>query len=217
MKFNIVDTYYCEIELNNETVLAKRGSMVSYKGDIEFESKSLGDGLKDKLFNALKRSLTGEGISLMKCSGNGSVYLADRARSLIEINLEHGDSLSIESDYLLSFSPHFELSVEPSGFGGAASGKGFFTSKISAPNGKGDAILSIKGKPLILETPCYVDPDALVAWTGPNGKLVKSSVDWKTVVGRGAGETYTCYFNQPGYLVIIQPDEGPLTQTSPGN
>jgi uncharacterized protein (AIM24 family) len=54
--------------------LAKQGSMVAYQGDVDFAYE--GSGGMAKMF---KKALTGEGMSLMRVSGSGDVFLAQKA------------------------------------------------------------------------------------------------------------------------------------------
>lgn len=58
----------------------------------------------------------------------------------------------------------------------------------------------------MLQAPCRVDPDAVVAWTGSSPK-VKTDISWKTFLGQTSGESYMFEFTEPGQIVIIQPFE----------
>jgi uncharacterized protein (AIM24 family) len=68
-------------ELNGE-FMARVGSMVAYQGQVQFEA--LGSGGIGKF---LKQKLTGEGVPLMKVSGRGDVFLAERAADIHLIDL----------------------------------------------------------------------------------------------------------------------------------
>ena len=52
------------------------GSMVAYQGDVTFEHAGSGG-----LGRMLKKAVSGEGIDLMKVTGHGEVFLADRRRT----------------------------------------------------------------------------------------------------------------------------------------
>lgn len=69
------------------------------------------------------------------------------------------------------------------------------------------AVLS-DGNPLILDSPCCVDPDALVAWDGADPQF-KLDVSFKNLLGKmgASGESYQMEWSQPGTQVIIQPSE----------
>jgi hypothetical protein len=60
-----------KVELSGVTIQAKLGSMVAYQGDVKFEHAGSG-GMK----RMLKKTVTSEGVSLMKVSGSGEVFLA---------------------------------------------------------------------------------------------------------------------------------------------
>jgi len=63
-----------KVELSGVTIQAKLGSMVAYQGDVKFEHAGSG-GMK----RMLKKTVTSEGVSLMKVSGSGEVFLAHLA------------------------------------------------------------------------------------------------------------------------------------------
>ena len=54
----------------NGEVLARQGAMIAYRGQIQFEVKSQGAG------NFIRRAVTGEGIPLMACRGQGEIWFA---------------------------------------------------------------------------------------------------------------------------------------------
>lgn len=62
--------------------------------------------------------------------------------------------------------------------------------------------------PLILDSPCCVDPDALVAWDGADPQF-KLDVSFKNLLGKmgASGESYQMEWSQPGTQVIVQPSE----------
>ena len=64
------------------------------------------------------------------------------------------------------------------------------------------------GNPLILDSPCCVDPDALVAWDGEDPQF-KLDVSFKNLLGKmgASGESYQMEWSQPGTQVIVQPSE----------
>ena len=99
---------------------AKQGAMVAYQGNISFDHK--GAGMK----GYLKSKVTGEGMSLMKVSGQGEVFLADQAAHIYVIQLE-GDGLSINGRNVLAFDPTLTWDIKKvEGVGFLSSGTGFF-------------------------------------------------------------------------------------------
>ena len=68
---------------------AKQGSMVAYQGEVDFNHQ--GSGGVAKMF---KKAFTGEGMSLMKVSGSGDVFLAQEADEIFIVHLE-GESVTV--------------------------------------------------------------------------------------------------------------------------
>src|SRR4029078_4988794 len=66
-----------KVELSGVTIQAKLGSMVAYQGDVKFANTRSG-GMK----RMLKKTVTSEGVSLMKVSGSGEVFLAHLAEDI---------------------------------------------------------------------------------------------------------------------------------------
>ena len=68
------------------------------------------------------------------------------------------------------------------------------------------------GNPLMLESPCVVDPDAIVAWTistngGGDPSVAMNNFSWKIAIGQTPGESYQFQFNQSNQMVLVQPSE----------
>lgn len=197
--------------VGNGTFFAKKGSMVAYKGNFKFSKRLLGTNggnIVGQVFNHVARRMTGENLEIMEVQGQGDVYLADQEAHVTIIGLEPNgpwQHVSVESEEILAFTEncHYGVTVVGSGI---LSQRGFFTSKLSY-NGPGAQVaIKTKGNPLVLEAPCRVDPDAVVAWTGSAPK-VKVDVNWKTLIGQTSGESYMYEFTEPGQLVVIQPYE----------
>ncbi|HET8683027.1 MAG TPA: AIM24 family protein, partial [Micromonosporaceae bacterium] len=109
-----------KIELNGEC-LARTGSMVAYQGHVQFQA--LGSGGVGKW---LKQKLTGEGVPLMKLTGRGDVFLADRAADIHLVDLDPGDALSINGANVLAFDPTLQYDVKMVQGMGMASSAGLF-------------------------------------------------------------------------------------------
>src|SRR3954462_12256422 len=95
-----------KIEMNGE-IMARTGSMVAYQGQMQFQA--LGSGGMGKW---LKQKLTGEGVPLMKISGRGDLFLADRAADVHLIDLEQGDGISINGANVLAFEPTLQYDIK---------------------------------------------------------------------------------------------------------
>lgn len=189
-------------------MFAKKGSMVAYQGNFKFDKVLIdpnGGGMLKSIANHAMRRVTGENLELMKVTGQGQVYLADEAAHVVIINLNEGDQISVESENLLAFNDACQYGVRFIGVG-VVSQKGLFTSKLTPKAHGAQVAVKADGNPIILQTPCVVDPDAVVCWTGPDPSF-KLGVSWKTLIGQTSGESYMLEFKQPGYHVIVQPSE----------
>lgn len=207
--FSIESELTCKVS-GNGSLVAKKGSMIAYKGDFKFEKLILGPdnggGLMGALFGHAMRSLTGENIPLMKVTGSGDLYLAQDALHVSILTLETGDSLSVESENLLAFSSELKYEVRFIGMG-VLSQKGLATTLLTNNSSTPQQVAVITdGNCIMLETPCTVDPDAVVCWTGGDPGIV-TDVSWKTWVGQSSGESYQFKFHTHGELVVIQPSE----------
>ena len=188
---------------------AKAGAMVAYKGQFTAEKVLLDPNQNQSMLksfvNLAARKLSGENIPIMKVSGNGAYYMANRAQHVSIITLDKGQSLGVESENLLAFTPDCKYSVRFIG-SGVVSQKGLFTSNFTANGPNSQVVVTTNGNPIVLETPCVVDPDAVVCWTGPDPGF-RADVNWKTFLGQTSGESYFMEFNSHGEVVLIQPSE----------
>ncbi|MEU6821890.1 AIM24 family protein [Streptomyces atriruber] len=186
----------------HDDVLARKGAMVAYQGLIEFDAEYQSRG------NQRARAHTGEGLDLMRCHGQGTVYLANLAQYIHVVDVEQ-DGLTVDSSYVLAMDSsltHQVIAVD-SQYGISGSGK--YQLNIT---GRGKVALMTSGQPLMLQvTPeQYVnaDADAIVAWS--NGLRVQmqaqthSSGVWRR---RGnTGEGWELSFMGQGYA-LVQPSE----------
>lgn len=188
---------------------AKLGAMVAYKGSFTSEKVLLDTNNSKSIFksvmNLAARKLTGENILIMKVNGKGSYYMANRAQHVSIITLQPGQSIGVEGENLLAFTEGCKYGVRFMG-SGVISQKGMFTSNLMATSNNPEVAITTSGNPIILQTPCTVDPDAVVCWTGPDPSF-RTDVNWKTFLGQTPGETYMLDFNSQGETVIIQPYE----------
>ncbi|MCI3243025.1 AIM24 family protein [Streptomyces spinosisporus] len=181
-------------------LLARVGSMVAYEGFIQYEPNP------PAVRQIARDWMTGEGAPLMKCSGDGLLYLADYGANVVIINL-NGDGISVNATNLLAFDASLTWGVERVKGLAKFAGQGLWNTKIS---GQGWVALTSRGKPIVVdcggEDETYVDPDALVAWS-PNLKVKgKRSFKAQSLIGRGSGEAYQMAFSGQG-IVVVQPSE----------
>ena len=87
--FSLQNDRLLKVELAGVTVQAKAGSMVAYQGEVKFEHA--GSGGMGRL---LKKMATGEGVTLMKASGTGEVFLAEYAQEIHLVKLDD-DSITV--------------------------------------------------------------------------------------------------------------------------
>jgi len=188
---------------------ARAGVMVAYTGQFTAEKVLLdpnqNNSVLGSLMNLAARKLTGEDIPIMKVSGNGAYYMAHRANHVSVITLKKGQSLGVEGENLLAFTTDCEYKVRFIG-SGVASQKGLFTSALTGKSDNAQVVITCNGNPIVLETPCVVDPDAVICWTGPDPGF-RADINWKTFIGQSSGESYFMEFNNPGEVVIVQPSE----------
>lgn len=206
--FRVQNELTCVAEGSGQ-FFARAGAMVAYKGRFTAE-KVLIDPNQNKnmlksVMNFATRKLTGENLPLMKVDGSGTYYMANDAMHVSIITLQSGQSLGIESENLLAFTADCDYGVKFIGVG-VVSQKGMFTTNISARGKSSQVAIISNGNPIILETPCVVDPDAVVCWTGADPGF-KVDVNWKTFIGQTSGESYYLEFNNPGEVVVVQPAE----------
>lgn len=201
---------YCKAS-GSGMFFAKKGSMVAYNGQFKFSKRLLGTNggnIVGQVMNHVARKVTGENLEITEVNGSGDCYLADLAAHVTVIDLEGNgpwSSICVESEDLLAFTPQCHYGVTPIGVG-VLSQKGLFTSKLTYTGPGAQVAVKTNGNPLVLQAPCRVDPDAMVAFTGP-APHVKVDVNLKTLIGQSSGESYMFEFSEPGQIVIIQPYE----------
>jgi uncharacterized protein (AIM24 family) len=182
-----------------EPVLARQGAMVAFQGSIDFEHEGSGG-----LGKFLKKAATGEGVPLMRCVGQGEVFLAHDADQVHILHLE-GSALSVNGKNILAFEPSLEWDIQRVQGAGVLTG-GLFNTRLS---GHGWVAITTKGQPVVLHTdqPTFGDPDAVVAWSANLTTSLNKTVKAKAMIGLGSGEAFQVAFQGQG-IVIVQPSEG---------
>jgi uncharacterized protein (AIM24 family) len=186
----------------NDDVLARKGAMVAYQGLIEF------DGEYQSHSQRRARQRTGEGLDLMRCSGQGTVYFANLAQYIHIVDVDR-EGLTVDSQYVLALDSqlHTEVIAVDSQYG--ISGTGKYQLNIS---GQGKVALMTSGLPLMLQvTPdkyVNVDADAIVAWsTGLRVQMQAQTHNTGVWRRRGnTGEGWELSFLGQGYA-LVQPSE----------
>jgi uncharacterized protein (AIM24 family) len=182
-----------------EPFMARQGSMVAYQGNVDFLFEGGGAG------KFLKKALTGEGLPLMRCQGQGDVFLAEQAHDVHLLNLTNS-GLSISGKNVLAFSTALDWNIERVKGGSIATG-GLFNTTL---RGTGWVALTTDGPPVVLnaaEAPTFADTNAVVAWSANLQTQLKTSFKAGALIGRGSGEALQVSFYGQGF-VIVQPSEG---------
>ena len=181
-----------------EPVLARQGSMVAFQGQVDFDHEGAGGVGK-----FLKKAATGEGVQLMRCTGQGEVFFASEADQIHILHLE-GSALSVNGRNVLAFEPSLEYDIQRVQGAGVLTG-GLWNTRLS---GHGWVAITTKGQPVVLHTnqPTFGDPQAVVAWSADLRTSLNKTVKAKALVGLGSGEAFQLAFEGHG-IVIVQPAE----------
>ncbi len=206
----------------NDVLFAKAGAFIA--GDnaggknYKFDKVLLGpqNSFGRALLGQLARRVTGENLPLMKVQfqGPSTTYYANYGQHVVVYHLQPGETISVESENILAFTPDCDYSVRFIGVG-ILSQKGLATSTLTATGNNAYVAVLADGNPLVLSNvtsgnTISVDPDAVVCWVG-NGHCdphVTTDVSWKTFIGQASGESYQFEWSgNMGVTVIIQPSE----------
>ncbi|MFI8101963.1 TerD family protein [Streptomyces sp. NPDC086023] len=181
-------------------ILAKQGSMVAYQGDIDFAHK--GSGLLGKLTG----QLTGQGMSLMRCSGEGEVFLADEASRVFVIRLEN-EQIYTSAHGVLAFDESLDTEVRRIE-GAGLPGGGFFAMAFS---GTGAVVVKTRGTPVVLPVgqATYVDGNAVIAWSAGAQAVTTTALRLRrSGYASAQSEAVNLQFRgAPGNFVVVQPFE----------
>ncbi|WP_030899372.1 AIM24 family protein [Streptomyces sp. NRRL F-5126] len=185
-----------------DDVLARKGAMVAYQGLMEFDGEYRSAGQRRA------RARTGEGLDLMRVSGQGTVYLANLAQYVHVVDVDR-DGLTVDSAYVLALDStlHHEVIAVDSQYG--ISGTGKYQINIT---GTGKVALMTSGKPLMMrvtpETYVNVDADAIVAWS-TSLRVQMQAQTYSSPVRRrrgSTGEGWELSFLGQGFA-LVQPSE----------
>ena len=206
--FELESEYMLEINLDNQTMWTKMGSMVAYRGAIKFTREGL---LEHGLGKLLKKAVSGEGAKLTKAEGSGQLYLADSGKKVSIISMA-GESIFVNGNDLLAFEPSLNWDIKIMKKLTAMMAGGLFNVRL-----EGDGMIAIGSHftPMTLmvtpDRPVVTDPNATIAWSGSLQPEFKTDVSFKTFLGRGSGESIQMRFAGEGW-VVIQPYEEQVFQ-----
>ncbi|MGV9554438.1 TerD family protein [Streptomyces sp. NPDC003401] len=189
-----------DLGVGGQPVLARQGSMVLYQGKVDFSYK--GAGFAGRIVG----NTTGQEMQLMRCTGQGQVFLAEDATMLHPIELQ-GDGICVSAENVLAFDESLQYEVrriEGHGIPGGA----LFTMQFT---GTGTIVVKTHGTPVVLPvTPTtFADCNAVVAWSAAAQVVVSSQVRMRRNAYPGdTGESVNLQFRAaPGNFIVVQPYE----------
>ncbi|MHC3473635.1 TerD family protein [Streptomyces sp. 7R007] len=189
-----------DLGIGGQPVLARQGSMVLYQGKVDFSYKGAG------FMGRVVGNATGQEMQLMRCTGQGQVFLAENSTHLHPVELQ-GDAICVSAENVLAFDEGLQYEVrriEGHGIPGGA----LFTMQFQ---GTGTIVVKTHGTPVVLPvTPTtFADANAVVAWSAAAQVIVSSQVRMRRNAYPGAtGESVNLQFRAaPGNFVVVQPYE----------
>jgi uncharacterized protein (AIM24 family) len=179
----------------HDDILARKGAMVAYQGLVDFDGE-------------YQTNNTGEGLELMRCSGQGTIYFANLAQYIHVVDVDN-EGMTVDSAYVLALDStlHTEVIAVDSQYGISGSGK--YQLNIS---GRGKVALMTSGQPLMMQvTPdkyVNVDADAIVAWSSALRVQMQAQTHSSGVRRRrgNTGEGWELSFLGQGFA-LVQPSE----------
>ncbi|MEH0472726.1 TerD family protein [Streptomyces hayashii] len=189
-----------DLGMGGQPVLARQGSMVLYQGKVDFSYK--GAGFAGRIVG----NATGQEMQLMRCTGQGQVFLAENSTHVHPIELQ-GDAICVSAENVLAFDESLQYEVrriEGHGIPGGA----LFTMQFQ---GTGTIVVKTHGTPVVLPvTPTtFADCNAVVAWSAASQVVVSSQVRMRRNAYPGdTGESVNLQFRgAPGNFIVVQPYE----------
>lgn len=197
--FTLQNSKLLRVRLNGD-VMARQGSMVAYQGQMDFSYEGSGG-----LGKFLKKAMTGEGVPLMRVSGQGDLFLADAASEVHLVHLE-GDALTVNGPNVLAYESSLQSDIRRVEGASIMSG-GVFNTVFS---GHGYVAITAHGTPVVLtvDAPTYADIQSAIAWSASLQTGVRRTASAGALIGRGSGEAFQLSFAGQGF-VVVQASEGP--------
>ncbi|WP_406495391.1 AIM24 family protein [Streptomyces sp. NBC_01604] len=190
-----------DVTRGSSPILARQGAMVAFEGQVEFDSQ-----YRNRSWRNVER-MTGERLELMRCKGNGIVYLANLAQHLHI--MEVGRGLTVDSSYVLAFDGSLGVGIVAVDSAVEIASAGAYNLELT---GSGQVVLMTSGEPLVMEvTPeknVCCDADAVVAWSTSLRTQLQAPTSTSAVWRRkgSTGEGWEMQFSGTGH-VLVQPSE----------
>lgn len=201
--FELESPYMLELNIDNQMVMVKKGAMVAYVGNVKFKREGM---LSKGIGNLLKKTVSGEGTTMMETTGTGRVYVADFEKRVRILYLEN-ENIVVNGNDILAHEASIKSEVKMMKSVAGIMGGGLFQARL---NGTGYVAITTHGNPMTLLVkpgqPVFTDPNATVAWSGNLNPQMKTDISLKTFIGRGSGESFQLMFEGDGW-VIVQPCE----------
>lgn len=225
MKFELVNHKVLRAPVTHGgEVIARRGSMLAYHGDVRFTPATIGGGFGGGmpggrgLAGMAGRAMAGESSPLMAAAGSGEVFYGHAGAHVSIIEVDGRGELSVEADRLLAFPATMQTSVVFLGtqggvrgaIRGAVTGQGLFTTAVAGVgpvavlSHGGTLALSVGGGKVVT-----VDPQAYVGHVGALTVTATVNASWREAVGRGSGEAVQLKVSGDG-TVYVQASEQKL-------
>jgi uncharacterized protein (AIM24 family) len=196
--FQLENSKLLDIELDG-TVMTKVGSMVAFTGDVTFTGKASAEG---GLTGIVKEAVTSEGTPVMEAEGSGHLYVADQGKKIQVLDLDQGESVSINGNDVLAFESRVDYEIGTvSSISGVAAG-GLTNVFLTGP---GQIAITTHGDPLVLAPPVKTDPSATVAWSANLSPSVAKNK--RIEIGQTSGEAIQMEFTGSEGFVVVQPYE----------
>ena len=181
------------------TVMVKAGSMIGYTGELTFTGKSSAEG---GLTGFVKEAVSSEGTPVMEAEGSGHLYVADQGKKVQILELDDGQSISVNGNDVLAFESRVDYEINTIGSLSEVAAGGLTNVYLTGP---GEVAITTHGDPLVVTPPVTTDPDATVAWST---NLSPSFATNKTIeIGQTSGESIQMEFTGSEGFVVIQPYE----------
>lgn len=181
--------------------LARKGSMVAYQGNIEFDHKGSGGWKK-----MLENKMTGQGLSMMICKGEGEVFLAEDATDLHIVEL-NGRTININANNVLAMDATLQVETKRMESAGLPGG-GFFHIEVT---GQGTIVVMTHGTPMTIpvQGPTSTDVNATVAWSAGMRVSVSNQVRVQRNLYAGQSAEAGCldFMGMGEAFVVVQPYE----------
>lgn len=219
-QFETVNSKVVKVTLG-ASVIARRGAMLGYTGDVRFVPHGVpggaGPGGFGGMAGGLARRMAGEHEATMEATGHGDVWYGYRGSHVTVVDIAPGQTMLVEADRLLCHDSSLQSSTAFIGQGGMraavsgmVSGQGLFTTKLS---GSGSAVILSHGETFSLPVgqgrQVAVDPQAYVAALGQVTVEVSAKLGWREAVGKGSGEAMQLRCTGNG-TVFVQASEEKL-------